>query len=414
MEDAGGPSQIPDHNALLAEAALPQTNLAAGTADDTGDADQDELGAGDTNVDAEAAPPGTPPSAAKQLYLAYLEITKLFKERLQAAERVPSGAIYVQALDAEVTKAEGMEPDKRGTYLEAKVSVILERLRSSRISSAEHALYKPLSEVVQKCRSERHLPPAKVHRHSVFTNPEALHGTAAHQALEKVSVDMMQKLSALHGRDVCEYLYLCVSKGLAGKVFVGNSPGLEGISECLHLPASVRAFLLLRGAAQRSASLTAFHDLSCEKLAVADQKLIVSIMFKVLAPGQRNDCPYKDEGNQAAFSDRYFAWPEGVPWRGISLQTSSDLIKLFDAAASFASRTSQWSQVMKKAYVSASDHPLVLQVLQSGANTAAKNARAPRDDAELVAASEDDVDQGGDVGASRAVGVNLNRIACLP
>jgi hypothetical protein len=46
----------------------------------------------------------------------------------------------------------------------------------------------------------------------------------------KVSVDMIQKLSALHGRDMCEYLYLCVSKGLAGKVFVGTSPGLEGIS----------------------------------------------------------------------------------------------------------------------------------------------------------------------------------------
>jgi hypothetical protein len=76
----------------------------------------------------------------------------------------------------------------------------------------------------------------------------------------KVSVDMIQKLSALHGRDVCEYLYLCVSKGLAGKVFVGFT-WARGNLGCLHLPASVRAFLHLRALLARV--FDNFHDLSC-------------------------------------------------------------------------------------------------------------------------------------------------------
>jgi hypothetical protein len=339
------------------------------------------------------------------VYAAYLDIIRLFKEKLQAAERLGSRVVYIQTLDAELAKATGMDPVKQGKYLETQVGKILERLRQFSTRSAEHALYKPLAEVVKKCRGEHDLPPATVHRHSVYTNPEPLHGAAAHAALEKVTAEYTQKLAALQGRNVGEFFHLCTSNGLAGKVYVACSPGFDGLAECLQIVASARAWLQLRGAHQRSASLTAFHDLSCDKLAVADQKLVFSIMVKVLAPGQRNDCPYKDERNQAVFSDKYFAWPEGVPWQGISLQNSADLVTLFDAAASFASQTNQWVQVMNKAHTSARDRPLVLQVLQSAMTSAANNARrAPRDGAEPVNASDDDADQGGVAGAAGTVG----------
>jgi hypothetical protein len=128
------------------------------------------------------------------------------------------------------------------------------------------------------------------------------------------------------------------------------------------------------------------------KLAVADQKLIVSIMFKVLAPGQLT-APTRTKAIRLLSPDRYFAWPE-CAWRSIQ-SADIDLIKLFDAAIRLTNKSV--GPGPEEGYVSASESTIVLQVLQTGANTAAKDARAPHDDAELVACLRRRCWQGGDV-----------------
>jgi hypothetical protein len=69
----------------------------------------------------------------------------------------------------------------------------------------------------------------------------------------------------------------------------------------------------------------------CEKLAVADQKLIVSIMFKVLAPGQRNDCPTRTKAIRSVLLTGTLL---GLRVCQASVCRHQVTIKLFDAAAS--------------------------------------------------------------------------------